>query len=64
MRNSEYEKEKNHIKEVIKGGNEIGEMNEIEKEMLELNLKKKTEDDENDEGGMSNLKDSHNEKDK
>ena len=50
-------KEKNYLKETINKGNEIGEINEIEKDTFELNLIKKTEDDENNKGTMSNLKD-------
>ena len=61
---SSTKKESNYLKEIIKKGNEIVEINEIEKGMVELNLIKTAEEDKNNKEVMSDLKDLSEEKDK
>ena len=49
-------KENNDLKEIIRRENEISETSEIEKDIVELILIKKEEDDENNEAITSDLK--------
>ena len=50
MRNSQHEKVKNDLKEIINKGNESSETNKIEKDMFDLNVIKNEENDENNKG--------------